>query len=131
MLQIMKDLPQHVVGVRAVGNVNRDDYEQTLVPAIEKVAKEYGEINFLMLLETDIGNFTYGAWMQDAKMSLKHFAKWNKIAIVTDQKVIEKISHFFSFVSPAQAKGFPVSDVELAKAWVAAPKEATEKSHHV
>lgn len=127
MLQIMKDLPQHVVGVRAVGQVNKDDYEQTLVPAIEKAAREYGEINFLMLLETDITNFTYGAWMQDAKISLKHFAKWNKIAIVTDQKVIEKMSHLFSFVSPAEAKGFPVSDVELAKAWVAAPKEVTSK----
>lgn len=127
MLQLMKDLPQHVAGVRAVENVNKDDYEQILLPAIEKVVKEFGEINFLMLLETDISNFTYGAWMQDAKVSLKHFAKWNKIAIVTDQKVIEKISHLFSFVSPAEAKGFPVSDVELAKAWVSAPKEVTGK----
>lgn len=75
------------------------------------------------MLETDINNFTYGAWMQDAKMSLKHFAKWNRIAIVTDQKVIEKISNIFSFVSPATAKGFSVADIELAKAWIAAPKE--------
>ncbi len=56
----MKDLPEHVAGVRAVGHVNKDDYKQTLVPAIkkaiEKVVKEYGEINFLMLLETDISN---------------------------------------------------------------------------
>lgn len=127
MLQLMQGLPDHVVGVRALGNVNKDDYEQTLLPAIESVAKEFGEINVLMLLETDISNFTYGAWVQDAKVSLKHFAKWNKIAIVTDQKVIEKISNFFSFVSPAIAKGFPVADTELAKAWVTAPKEVTEK----
>ena len=127
MLQIMKDLPAHVVGVRALGHVTKDDYEQTLVPAIEKVAKELGVINFLMVFETDIKNFTYGAWMQDAKMSLKQFAKWNKIAIVTDQKIIEKISHIFNFISPAESKGFPVSDIELAKAWVAAPREVTEK----
>jgi hypothetical protein len=63
--------------------------------------------------------------MQDAKMSLKHFGKWNKIAIVTDQKIIEKISYIFNFISPAEAKGFPVSEVEIAKAWVAAPKEVT------
>lgn len=129
MLQIMKDLPEHVVGVRAMGRVNKDDYEHTLVPAIEKVAKEFNVINFLMILETDVANFTYGAWMQDAKISLKHYVKWHKVAIVTDQKVIEKISHFLSFVSPAEVKGFPVSDVELAKAWVAAPKEATGKKH--
>jgi hypothetical protein len=131
MLQLMKDVPEHVIGVRAVGNVNKDEYERVLVPAFEKAAKEYGEINLLMLLETEVGNFTYGTWMEDAKQSLKHFSKWNKIAVVTDQKVIEKLSHLFSFVSPAEAKGFPVSDVELAKAWVAAPKEATEKKQTV
>ncbi len=129
MLQLMKDLPQHIVGVRAVGQVSKEDYEQTLAPAIEKVSKEFGEIDLLMLLETDITNFSYGAWMQDAKLSLKHFGKWNKVAVITDQKAIEKISHLLSFISPAEVKGFPVSDVELAKAWVAAPKESTRKTH--
>lgn len=131
MLQLMRDLPQHVVGVRAVGQVSKDDYDQTFVPAIEKAAKEFEEINLLMLFETNVTNFTYGAWMQDAKMSLKHFGKWGKVAIVTDQKFIEKIAPALSFLSPADVKGFPVSDVELAKAWVAAPKEVTGKRHNV
>lgn len=123
MLQIMRDLPANVVGVRALGQVTKDDYEQTLVPAIEKVAKEFGEINFLMVFETDIKNFSYGAWMEDAKMSLKHFGKWHKIAIVTDQKIIERLSHIFNFISPAEAKGFPVSDIEIAKAWLLSSKK--------
>ena len=126
----MKDLPANVVGVRALGQVNKDDYEKTLVPAIEKMAKEFGTINFLMVFETDIKNFTYGAWMQDAKMSLKQFSKWNKVAIVTDQKIIEKLSYIFNYISPAEAKGFPISDIELAKTWVAAPKEEGEKSRN-
>jgi hypothetical protein len=120
----MKDVPSNVVGVRAVGQVSKDDFEQTLIPAIDEVVRLYKEINFLMVLETDISNFTYGAWMQDAKMSLKHFGRWNKIAIVTDQKVIEKLAHIFNFISPAEAKGFPVSDVEIAKGWVATSNEA-------
>lgn len=130
MLQLMKDVPQHVIGVRALGNVSKDDYEQTLVPAIEKAVKEDGELNLLMAIETDISHFTYGAWMQDAKVSLKHFGKWNKVAIVTDQKAIEKISPVMSFLSPAEVKGFPVSDIELAKTWLAAPKEATKNTHN-
>ena len=127
MLQLMKDLPAHVLGVRAVGKVTKDDYEQTLVPALERAVRENGEINFLMLFETEVGNFTYGAWMEDAKLSLKHFSKWNKVAIVSDQTMIEKASNLLSFVSPAETKGFTVADIEIAKAWVAAPKEATEK----
>lgn len=33
--------------------------------------------------------FTAGAWWDDFKLALKYITKWNKIAIVTDQKVIE------------------------------------------
>jgi hypothetical protein len=124
MLQIMGDVPAHVVGVRAVGKVTEEDYKQSLVPALETASKEFGEINFLMIFETDLGNFSYGAWMQDAKVSLKHFAKWNKIAIVSDQKIVERLAHVFNFISPADAKGFPVSDIELAKNWVAAPAKS-------
>jgi hypothetical protein len=123
----MRDTPANVVGVRALGKVTEDDYKQTLVPALADASKQFKEINFLMVFETDLGNFTSGAWMQDAKISLKHFAKWNKIAIVSDQKIVEKLAHVFSFISPAEAKGFPVSDIELAKTWVAAAKEATSK----
>ena len=123
MLQIMKDVPGNVVGVRALGKVTEEDYKQSLVPALENASKKSGEINLLMIFETDLGNFTYGAWMQDAKLSLKHFAKWNKIAIVSDQKIVERLAHVFNFISPAEAKGFPVSDIELAKLWVAAPKD--------
>lgn len=114
----MKDVPANVVGVRALGKVTKDDYDQTLVPALEKAAKEFGKINLLMVFETDLANFTYAAWMEDAKLSLKHFGKWHKIAIVSDQKVVEKIAPVFSFLSPAESKGFAISEIELAKTFV-------------
>lgn len=120
MLQIMGDVPPHVVGVRALGIVTEEDYKTALVPALEKAAKEVGELNFLMIFENDLGNFSYGAWMQDAKVSLKLFGKWNRIAIVSDQTIVEKLAHIFNFISPAAAKGFPTSDIELATTWVAA-----------
>ena len=125
MLQIMTDVPPHVVGVRAVGQVTKEDYEQVLVPALEKASKQFGELNFLMIFETDLSNFTYGAWMQDAKISFKHFTKWNKIAIAIDKKAIQKLSYVFNYLSPAESKGFSLEELEQAKAWVAAPKGAT------
>jgi hypothetical protein len=119
----MRDVPANVVGVRALGKVTEEDYKTALVPALEKAAKELGELNFLMIFETDLRNFSYGAWMEDAKMSLKHFGKWNRVAIVSDQKIVEKLAHLFNFISPAEAKGFPISDIELAKTWVVSNKD--------
>ncbi len=127
MLQLMTDAPPHTVGVRAVGKVDKEEYESILLPALEKAIKQYGELNFIMVLETDVGNFSAGAWLDDIKAGLKYFTKWNKIAIVIDQKPVQKITDFISALIPGEAKGFPVSDIELAKAWVAAPKEVKGK----
>ncbi len=35
MMELLDDLPDHVAGVRAIGEVDDDDYEDVLVPAIE------------------------------------------------------------------------------------------------
>ena len=127
MLLLMTDAPAHVVGVRALGKVDKDEYERILLPALEKALKQYGELNFIMVLETSVANFSAGAWLDDIKAGLKHYKKWNKIAIVTDQKPIEKITDFVSALIPGEARGFPLSDIELAKSWVGAPKDVKEK----
>lgn len=119
----MTDTPPHVTGVRAVGKVDKDEYESILLPALEKAIKQYGKLNYIMVLETSLANFSAGAMLEDIKAGLKHYTKWNKIAIVTDQKPIEIITDFVSILIPGEARGFPLSSVELAKAWVAAPKE--------
>ena len=126
MLQLMTDLPKNVVGVRALGSVNKAEYERVLIPELDRVAKEFGEINFIMVLETNVGNFSPGAWMDDVKAGVKHYTHWHRVAIVTDQKAVQKFTDFFSAVIPGHSKGYPISDIELAKAWVAAPKDATK-----
>jgi hypothetical protein len=125
MLQLMKDVPPHVVGVRGLGKIDKAEYDAVLLPEFERVASEFGEINFVFVLETNVGNITLGAWMDDIKAGLKHFSKWHKIAIVTDQAAIKKITDFIGAFIPGETKGYPISDIELAKAWVAAPKPAT------
>ena len=122
MLQIMTDVPASVVAVRAVGEVTKEDYDTKMLPAVETVAKEYNEINFLFVLETDIQNFTAAAWMRDAWMSLKNYTKWNRVAVVSDQKFVQKLSDMLKYVFPGDAKGFAFEELEKAKEWVSAEK---------
>lgn len=118
MLSLIKDLPSHVTGVRATGKVTKYDFEQVLIPAIDDLVKRTGKINYLLLLETDVSNFTLGAWIDDAKIGLKHFTQWNKIAVVTDQKAVEKFSDIFGYIVPGDSKGFKLAELEEAKKWV-------------
>lgn len=119
MLSIITDLPNHVVGIKATGEVNKNDFETVLIPALDDLVKRTGEINYLLQLDTEVKNFTIGAWMDDAKVGLKHFTKWHKIAIVTAEKGVEKFSDIFGIAVPGESKGFAMNELEEAKKWVA------------
>jgi hypothetical protein len=120
MLTRLDGMPAHVAAFKATGEVTKEDYEKVLVPEIERVGKQHGHIHFMMEMETPAKSFSLGAWFQDAWEGLKHYRGWKKIAIVTDEKGIEKITNFFSAIIPGSSKGFSLSQLNEAKQWVAA-----------
>lgn len=118
MLTIIPNLPDHVFGVRASDEVTQDDLKQVLLPGLEALSKRYKEIYYLLVLETDVQNFTAGAWIQDLIAGVKHLTQWKKMAIVTDQKSVEKFTDIFSYVSPGEAKGYELSELPQAIDWL-------------
>ncbi len=119
MLEGIIGLPPTVAAFKATGKVHRDDYEKILIPEVDKVAKIYGKINFLLVLETNVANYSLGAWIDDAWIGLKHFTQWQKIAIVSNQNTVKKITDMLGHLVPGKAKGFKLEDLETAKKWVA------------
>lgn len=118
MITILQNLPANVVGVRATGTITKEDFDNVVLPAVQEMADRTGKVNYILLLETEIGNFEAGAWMKDAVMGIKHLLKWNKVAIVTDQKAVANFTDAFSYVVPGEYKGFALSELEAAKSWV-------------
>ncbi|TSD67099.1 STAS/SEC14 domain-containing protein [Inquilinus sp. KBS0705] len=125
MLQFINNLEPHVVGIHAIGEVTKEDMETVLMPRIDELIKRQGEINYLLVLETDVKNFTVGAWWSDLKVGLKNFTKWNKIAVVTDQKSVEWFSDAFRVFIPGKSKGFTLDKLEEAVKWVTEKDEET------
>jgi hypothetical protein len=121
MVQIIEDLPENVIGFRATGKVTKEDYESVLMPAVEAHSKKFNKINFLLWVDTDISNYTFGAWVDDALVGLKHFSHWHKVAIVSHYEVIKKITNVFGHLVPGISKGFGDFEIETAKKWVAEP----------
>lgn len=118
MLILLPNLPDHVFGVKAKGGVTAEDLKSVLLPGLEVIKAKYGEIHYLLVLETKVENFTAGAWFQDMVAGLKHLTAWKKMAIVTNQKAVEKFTDAFSYVTPGEAKGFPLTSLDEAIAWV-------------
>lgn len=118
MLSKIQNLPDHVFGVRASGEVTADDLKNTLLPGLEALTDKYKEIYYILVLETKVENFTAGAWYQDMVAGLKHLTAWKKMAIVTDQKSVENFTDAFSYVTPGEAKGFSLDELDEAITWV-------------
>jgi hypothetical protein len=119
MIELLRDLPGETIGFRAFGKVTKKDYENVVEPAIKNLVNTKGKINFLLILDTDIKNYTLGADYKDLLMGLKYFTKWNKIAIVTDQDVVKNFIVGVNFPLPGETKAFSTAAVEEAKKWVA------------
>lgn len=120
MIQIINEVPSNVAGFKASGEVTQEDYINIVEPHIKKLVERSGELNFLLQLDTELGNFTAGAWLRDVMVGLKNFTKWNRSVIVTDDETIIKFTDNFSMFAPGEFKGFRKSEFQEAVDWISA-----------
>ena len=118
MLERINGLPDFVVGIRATGEVTKEDLETVLIPALDQQVEKYDAIYYLLHLETNVQNWDFGAWVSDAKIGLKHLTKWKKIAVVSGQEGVQKFTDVFSKLTPGEARGYAPDQLDTAKAWV-------------
>ena len=118
MLKIINGLPENVLGISAVGKITGIDYETVLIPAIEKKLKENKKIRLLYHLGSSFTGFDLSAMLDDAKLGMKHFSAWGKIALVSDHQLINTFAKFFGYIMHGKIHIF--KDVELAeaKSWI-------------
>lgn len=122
MLKEIKGMPPHVFGIKASGKVTQADMDNVLLPGLDELVTRTGQISYLLVLDTDVQSFTAGAWWKDMIAGLKHFAKWQRIAVVTDQKPVAVFTDLFELAVPGNSKGFTHAQLDEAKAWVAQEK---------
>jgi hypothetical protein len=118
MITRINTAPENVVAFRATGEVNKEDYNTTVIPAVDALVKKQGDINFMLVLDTALSNFSIAALMKDLGVGLKHFTHWHKMAIISESKIINNFTDFFSYISPGEAKGFTHKEMNEAQLWV-------------
>ncbi|MBL7829536.1 MAG: STAS/SEC14 domain-containing protein [Saprospiraceae bacterium] len=118
MIEHLENLPLNIVGFKAVGEITEKDFTDTIIPKVKALIDKTDQLNYLLVLETSLKNFTIGAWMKDAMMGLQHLSKWNKAAIVSDVEAIRKFTNLFSYLMPGEYRGFEHKDLQQAIDWV-------------
>jgi hypothetical protein len=122
MVERLAGMPEGTIGFRVAGDVTREDYTGTLVPALEEVVAAGVELRSLYLIE-DLDELEAGALWEDSKLGfdlgIRHHGAWKRSAIVTDIDWMARAARMFAWMIPGEAQVFPTAELAQAKAWIA------------
>ena len=119
MIRLLGDMPPGVLGFEAVDDVEKEDYENVLVPAIEAAIAEHGKVRLVYVLGHEFDEYEGEAVWEDVKLGGRHPASFERIAIVTDAEWAGPAVKVFSVLMPGQARAFRLAELEAAKRWAA------------
>ena len=122
MIERLTDMPPGTVGFRAAGEIEREDYDEVLVPELRRALEAGGGLRTLYVIE-DLDEIEPGALWADTKLGfdlgVRHHEAWVRSAIVTDIQWMARATRLFAWIIPGEARVFPRAELEQAKVWVA------------
>ena len=78
MIRLLSDMPTGVLGFEAVDDVEKEDYENMLVPAIEAAIAEHGKVRLVYVLGREFDDYEGEAVWEDAKLGGRHPASFER-----------------------------------------------------
>lgn len=124
MIAQIEGLPAGTLGFRAHGQVTAADYENIIVPDVEAAFALNRKLRLLYVTAEDFTGFDPGAMWDDAKLGMRHFSSWERIALVTDVGWLRTAATAFSFAVPAQFRLFHGAELTEATRWIAEKQTA-------
>ena len=121
MIDVLPDFPSAVVAFASRGRVTRADYQKVLEPVVEAAMRQPRKIRVYYEIGADFAGFDAGAVWEDFKVGIGHFARWERIAVVTDNAWIRRVSQVAGAVVPADVRVFSTSERASARDWIIAP----------
>ena len=119
MIRLLRHMPPGVLGLEAVDDVEKEDYEHVILPAVEAAIAEHGKVRLVYVLGPEFDDYEGEAVWEDLKLGARHLTAFERMAIVTDARWAGPALKLFSVLWPGQARAFPLSGLEAAKRWAA------------
>jgi hypothetical protein len=119
MIRILGDMPAGVLGLEAIDDVEKEDYENVIVPAVNQAIAQHGKVRLVYVLGPKFDDYEGEAVWEDLKLGVRNPTSFERMAIVTDARWAGPAVKMFSILWPGQARAFPLSELESAKRWAA------------
>ena len=68
MIRVLSDMPVGVLGLEAIDDVEEEDYQDVLVPAVEAAIAEHGKVRLVYVLGPEFDEYEREAVWEDLKL---------------------------------------------------------------
>jgi hypothetical protein len=119
MIRILGDMPEGVLGLEAIDDVEKEDYENVIVPAVNQAIAQHGKVRLVYVLGSKFDEYEGEAVWEDLKLGARNPTSFERMAIVTNARWAGPAVKIFSILWPGQARAFPLSELDSAKRWAA------------
>src|SRR5207237_86885 len=120
MIEIIKGLPNNVVGIAVTGRETKRDCYDVLMPAMETSLKGHDKIRLYYELNS---RFPGAAW-DDLNVRIEYVPPCARVAIVTDVGWVRFMVKAFRVLVPGEIEVFATVRACEGRAWIAAPPES-------
>src|SRR4051812_7426168 len=114
MIYQIIDLPSNIIGFKASWEVTKRDFDEVVIPCVQKHVEKMGRSNYMLVLNTSIQNYTFCSWLKDVLLSLKSLTKWNRAAIVSDSKVLKFFIDMVGVFMPGEFQVYSHAEMDEA-----------------
>jgi hypothetical protein len=117
VIESIEELPDGVVGMRAVGTFTIIDYSAVIEPQLDKLRDAQEPLRLLLFLGPDFTGFGEGAW-GELTSEIRH-THFHKGAVVTDDAHIRTGLNMLKWVLHGDVRTFRNDEYDKAAHWVA------------
>lgn len=119
MIRVLRDMPPGVIGLEAVDDVEKEDYQNVVLPLLDSAIAQHGKLRLVYVLGREFDDYEGEAVWEDLKLGAHNPTAFERIAVVTDARWAGPALKVFSILWPGQARAFPLTELETAKRWAA------------
>jgi len=119
MIQLIEGAPEGVLAFEAVGEVDAEDYEDVLRPAIEAALEGGEDIRIVYEIGPDFDRYSAGGAWEDMAMGFSHLEYWKRCAVVTDRDWVAHAAKAFAWMMRGRLRVFDIDELRAAMEWAA------------
>src|SRR5690242_5557368 len=119
MFRRIDDMPAGTFGFEGLGEVEDDDWEETVEPLLREEIAAGNKLRLLYLFGPDAQEVEGDVMKAGAEFRARHATSFERVAVVSDESWAPAALRMLSAAVPGQVRGFAVSDLADAKRWVA------------